>query len=193
MGKVFFILNVIFVMNISSCFSQLLISDKKEYNSVMRYVYGYSNDFNELDLGIAFGKVVNSGDTTYYIKLQLCAPKSDFRDDILLKRSSTITFLSKNGKSIDLKLSDVISSTKKVNTNQMDYPLATVNTFFTTNLILYVTKNQLIEIGSEPFYNLIIPYFNNSTKVENKAEFTKPTLFVRRSFIQAQIKYILDI
>jgi hypothetical protein len=90
-------------------------------------------------------------------------------------------------------LTKVISSTEKENENQMDDPISTVKTYHSTILILNVTKDKLIEIGAEPFYNIILPYYNSSSEVENKAIFVKPTLFIRRSFIQKNIKYILDI
>jgi hypothetical protein len=191
MKKLFFIFGYIFVLNLSSCFSQLLENNKKEFKSDTRVVYGYSNDINALDLGITFGKVINSVDTTYYIKFQLYAPNSDFRQDILINKTSTITFLSKSGKAVDLKLTDVISFTENV--KQIDNPYSSVKSHYSTILILNVTKERLIEIGSEPFYKLILPYFNASSKVENKAIFVKPTLFTRRIFIQKSVNYILDI
>ena len=193
MKKMIFTFGCIFVINISSCFSQLLENSKKEYKSVTRFVYGYSNDFNDLELGITFGKILNSVDTVYYIKFKLCAPTSEFRKDIQIKRTSAITFLSKSGKKIDLKLIDVISFAEKENEKQMDDPVSTVKSYHSTILVIHVTKDKLIEIGAEPFYNLILPYYNSSSKVENRAIFVKPTLFVPRSFVQKNINYILGI
>ena len=180
-------------MNINSCFSQLLENSKKEYESVTRFVYGYSNDFNELDLGITFGKVINSFDTIYYIKFQLCAPIPELREDIQIKKSNAITFLSKSGKKTDLKLTNVISFIDKEEEKKMGDQVSAVKTYYSTILILNVTKDKLVEICSEPFYNIIIPYYNSTSKVENSAIFVKPTLFIRRNFIQKSIKYILDI
>lgn len=193
MKKLIFTLGCIFLMNISSCFSQLLENSKSEYKSVTRFVYGYSNDFNDLVLGITFGKVLNSVDTVYYIKFILSAPNSELRKDIQIKRTSAITFLSKSGKKIDLKLTDVISFEEKENEKQRDDPVSTVISYHSTIFVIYVTKDKLIEIGAEPFYNLILPYYDGSSKVENRAIFVKPTLFVPRSFVQKNIKYILDI
>ena len=193
MKKMIFILGFFFVMNIGSCFSQLLENNKKEYKSVTRFVYGYSNDFSGLNLGITFRKVVNSLDTTYYIKFQLSAPTSDFRNDMQIKKTSAITFLSKSGKKIDLKLTNVNFYTEEENVKEMDAPLSTVKTYHNTILVLNVTKDKLIEIGSEPFYNLILPYYNSASNVENSVIFVKPTMLVPRSFTQKNIKYILDI
>jgi len=178
-------------MNISSCFSQLLENNNKVFKSATRYVFGYSNDFNELHLGITFGKVINSVDTTFYIKFQLYAPNSEFRKDIQIRKTSAITFLSKSGKTVDLKLTNVISLSEKENEKQV--PLPTTQTYHSTILILNVTKENFIEIGSEPFYNLIFPYYNSSTKVENRAIFVKPPLFIPRTFTQKNVTYILDI
>ena len=193
MKKMIFTFGCIFVMNISSCFSQLLENSKKEYKSVTRFVLGYSNDFNELDLGITFGKVINSFDTIYYVKFQLSAPSSEFRKDMQIKKASAITFLSKSGKKIDLKLTDVNFYTDEVNVKQMDAPVSTVKTYHNTILVLKVTKYKLVEIGSEPFYHLILPYYKSSSEVENRAIFVKPTLLIPRSFTQKNLKYILDI
>jgi hypothetical protein len=193
MKKMIFTISCIFLMNASSCFSQLSENSKKEYKSATRFVYGYSNDFNELVLGITFGKILSSADTVYYIKFQLSAPASEFRNDIEIKKMSAITFLSKSGKRIDLNLTDVIPSTEKVNEEQNDDPVSTVKSYHYTTLVLYVTKDKLIEICAEPFYNLIIPYYNSSSQVEDRAIFVKPTLFVPRSFTQKSIMYILYI
>ena len=76
---------------------------------------------------------------------------------------------------------------------EMDAPLSTVKTYHNTILVLNVTKDKLIEIGSEPFYNLILPYYNSASNVENSVIFVKPTMLVPRSFTQKNIKYILDI
>lgn len=191
MKKLIFILGYIFVINLSSCFSQSSENNQKEFKSDTRIVYGYSDDFYALDLGITFGKIINSVDTTYYIKFQLYAPNSEFRQDIQINKNSAITFLSKSGKRIDLKLTNVISLTDKV--KRVDNPYSSVKSYYSTILILYVTKEKLIEIGYEPFYHLILPYYNSTTIAENKAIFVKPALFTRRNFTQKSVQYILDI
>lgn len=191
MKKLIFTIGCIFVMNLSSCFSQLLENNNKVFKSATRYVFGNSKDFTELYLGITFGKVINLVDTSFFIKFQLHAPNSEFRNNIQIKKTSAITFLSKRGKAVNLKLTDVISLTEKESEKQI--PLPTTQTTHSTILILNVTKENFIEIGSEPFYNLIIPFYNISTKVENSAIFEKPTLFTPRTFTQKNIKDILDI
>jgi hypothetical protein len=92
---------------------------------------------------------------------------------------------------VDLKLTNVISSTEKE--KQVVDQYSTDIAYSSTILILRITKEKLIEIGSEPFYNLILPYYNSSSKVENKAIFAWPTLLTRRNFNQKSVKYILDI
>lgn len=178
-------------MNLSSCFPQLSGNNKKEYKSKTNVVKGYSNDYNELNIGITFGKIINVIDTTYYIKFQLYAPTSEFQKDIQIYKTSSITFLSKSGRTVELKLTNVISSTEKE--KQIVDQYSTDISYYSTILILFVTKEKLIEIGSEPFYNLILPYYHSSSKVENKAIFAWPTLFTRRNFNQKSVKYILDI
>jgi hypothetical protein len=192
MKKVIFILVCIFLINLSNCFSQLVSKNKKKIESKTSVVYGYSNEFKDLYLGITFGKVKNTSDTTYYIKFQLSAPTSEFQGYIYILKSRAITFLSKSGKIVDLNLTDVIS--KIENNEYYDGPFnkITINDY-STIFILNVTKEKLIEISSEPFYNLILPYYNCSTKVENKAIFKMPTLFTRKTFTQKSVKYILDI
>jgi hypothetical protein len=191
MKKVFILFGCIYFMNLSSCFPQLLENNKKEYRSKTSVVKGYSNDYNELDIGITFGKIINLIDTTYYIKFQIYAPTSDFRKDIQIYKTSSITFLSKSGRTVDLKLTNVISSTEKE--KQVVDQYSTDIAYSSTILILDITKEKFIEIGSEPFYNLILPYYNSSSKVENKAIFAWPTLLTRRNFNQKSVKYILDI
>jgi len=193
MKKVIFILTCIFLINSINCFSQSVEKNKKKFKTKTKYVYGYSDDFDELYLGIAFGKVISLADTAFYVEIHLSAPDTEFRTDIHINKASAITFLSKSGKTVDLKLTDVNSSSKY--DKQIDYPIIKPNTTksYSTTLILDVTKEKLIEIGSEPFHNLILPYFNSSTKVNSKAVFVKPTLFIRRSFIQKNVNYILNI
>ena len=165
MKKLIFIFGILLVMSAGHCFSQLPDNYQKEYESYTRVVSGYSDDFNELDLGITFGKQINPVNTTYYIKFQIYAPNTDFRQDIQINKTSAITFLSKSGKRVDLKLSNVISSTE--NKQQTDNPFS-VKSDYSTILIVPVTKDQLLEIGSEPFYHLLLPYYNTTYQVEKK-------------------------
>lgn len=190
MKKLIFIVASLWVMNVGSCFAQFPENYQKEFESRTRAVYGYSDDFNELTMAITFGKKINAVNTTYYIKFQLYAPNSELRQDIQINKKSSITFLSKSGKTVDLPLTDIISSTE--NKQQTDEPFS-VKSDYSTILMVNVTKEQLIEIGSEPFYHLILPYYNTTYQLEKKAFFTSPTLFIRRTFTQKYIKYILDI
>jgi hypothetical protein len=178
-------------MSLSGCFSQLSENNKKEYKSKTSFVKGYSNDHNELNLGITFGKSIHLNDTSYYIKFQLYAPASEFREDMQIFKTSSITFLSKNGRTVELKLNDVISST--ATEKQIVDQYATDILSSSTILIVPVTKEKLIDIGSEPFYKLILPYYNGSLKVENEAIFDWPALLNSRKFTQKSVKYILDI
>jgi hypothetical protein len=68
MKKMIFTSICVFIISISNCFSQLSENNKKEYKSITRFVYGYSDDFNELDLGITFGKVINLVDPDQFIR-----------------------------------------------------------------------------------------------------------------------------
>ncbi|MGZ2369230.1 hypothetical protein ACXR6G_05560 [Ancylomarina sp. YFZ004] len=193
MKKIIFILGLIFLVNSINCFSKTVEKNRKEFKSKTKYVYGYSNDFKgELYLGISFEKVIRSIDTTYFVKLQLNAPEIEGRMNICFDEANAVTFLSKTGKTVDLQMTDVRSMTDY--DRQGDDLLTTINvSIYSTIFILNVTKEQLIEIGSEPFYNIIIPYLDCKSKVNKKAEFFKPTLLVRRRFIQKNVKYILDI
>jgi hypothetical protein len=193
MKKVIFILDCIFLINSINCFSQSVEKNIKEFKSKTNYVYGYSNDFNgALSMGITFGKVISSIETTYYIKFHINAPTSEYRTDICLNRASAITFLAKSGRFVDLKLTDVSSLVKS--DKQFNDPFKPIKVYYnSTVLILEVTKEELIKISSDPFYEILLPYFNCSTKVYNKVVFSKPALFTRRIFTQKNINYILDI
>jgi hypothetical protein len=191
MKKLILIFGCVYLLNLNYCYSQEWENGKRVYYSKTRVVHGYSKDFNGLDIGITFKKVINLKDTAYYVKFQLYAPATDFRNDIQIKKSGSITFLSKSGKAIDLKLTNVVSSTDS--DKQIVDPYSTVDAHFSTILIVEVTKEKLIDIGSEPFYHLILPYYNSSTEVENKAIFAWPTLLTKRIFIQRNVKYILEI
>ena len=191
MKKVIFLLGCSLLINLTDCFSQSVKKNKNEFKSKTSTVFGYSNEFSELYLGITFGKVINAEDTTYYIKFNLSAPTSESEREIYLNKAGAINFLSKNGKLVDIKLTDAIISTE--NEKKLDDPHNPVKVYFISmTMILNVTKENLIEIGSEPFYNIILPYYLISSNVEDKAIF-KPTLFTNRNFTQKDVKYIIDI
>lgn len=193
MKKVIFILVCVFHINSINCFSQSIEKNKKEFESKTKYVYGYSNDFNEaISMGISFVKVLSSIKATYYIKFHFNESTSEYRTDICLNKASAITFLSESGRFVDLKLNDVRSILKS--DKRSDDPFTPIKVFrYSTILILEVTREELIRIGSEPFYKIILPYFDCSSKVNNKVVFGTPALFTRRIFIQKNINYILDI
>lgn len=178
-------------MNSSGCYSQVTENNNREFKSETKFVFGYLNNVTVLDLGITFGKVIDPDDTTYYVKFQLYAPNSELRQDIQINRTSSITFLFKSGKRVDLELTDVISYTE--NEKQTDNPYSSVKSTYSTVFILNVTKEQLFKIGSEPFYQLILPYSNRSSEIENQAIFEWPSLFTRRTFTRKCVRYILDI
>jgi hypothetical protein len=191
MKKAVLIFGCIFLINLTDCFSQLDEKNQKEFISKTIVVSGSSNEFAELYLGITFGKVINSIDTIYYIKFKLFPPKSELMNDISFTKASAINFLSKSGKLVDIKLRDLILTTEQK--KQMDDPRHPVTFYYNSMiLILNVTKEKLIEIGSEPFYNIIIPFYNISSNIENKAIFW-PTLLTRRNFTQKNVQYILEI
>ena len=193
MKIVIFVIAWIFLITSINCFTQSDEKIKKEFKSKTRYVYGYSSDFNEtFYLGITFEKVLNSVDTSYYIKFDLSSTISEYLTDICLNKANSITFLAKSGRSVDLKLADVSSL---INSDkQTDDPFTPVKvSYYYTTLKFEVTKKVLIKISSDPFYRIILPYFICSSKVYNKLEFICPTLFTRRTFIQKNINYILDI
>ena len=193
MKRVIFMLGCIYLINSINCLSQSIEKNKKEYKSKTNYVNGYSNDSNDpISMGITFVKVISSIKVTYYIKFNVNAPASEYRTDICLNRASAITFLAKSGRFVDLKLTDVSSFIKS--DKQLNDPFTPIKVYHhSTILILEVTKEELIKIGSDPFYKIILPYFDCSSKVNNKVVFSNTALFTRRIFIQKNINYILDI
>ncbi len=193
MKKVIFILGFIFLVNSFNCFSNTIEKDGNEYKSKRKYVYGYSEDFKEeFFLGVSFEKVIKPADTIYSIRLQLHASEIEGRKNICFNKANSVTFLSKNGKTVDIQISDVKSLVD--HNDKTDHLYSTINeSHYSTIVILNVSKEQLIEVGSEPFYHIILPYLDCKSKVAKKAEFIKPTLMVSRRFIQKNVKYILDI
>jgi len=193
MKKLIFILGFIFLINSINCFSNTVEKHRKEFKSKTMYVYGYSKDFKgNLYLGISFKKTVKSLDTTYSVRLHLDAPKISNRMNMCINKANAVTFLSKNGKTVDLQMTDVKSKIDNGREGNGLVKRINVSTY-STIFILDVTKEQLIEIGSEPFYNIIIPYLDCKLKVNKKAQFLKPTPLVGRRSIQKNIRYILDI
>lgn len=145
-----------------------------------------------LYLGISFEKVIVSEDTAYFVKLKLDAPEIESRMTIYFNKANSVTFISKSGKTVDLQITDV-KSVINVD-NQEDHLLTTIKeSTYSTIFILNVTKEELIDIGSEPYCNVIIPYSDGESKVNKKVEFSKKALFGRRRFIQKYVKYILDV
>jgi hypothetical protein len=192
MKKVIFTLCCIFLINSINCFSQSIEKNKNEFKSETGYVNGYSERSSDVfRMGITFGKVLSLIDTNYYIEFDLEIPGSEYRTDICLNKAKSLTFLTRNGRSVDLKMTDVSSSIKSDKQTVDPFTPIEVN-YHSTTLILEVTKEELMIIGSEPFYRLLLPYFNCSSKAYNEVRFVKPTLFTRRVFIQKNINYILD-
>lgn len=193
MKKGIVIQSCIYLIITISCFSQSNIEDIREIESKTKYVSGYSNDFKEeVYLGITFGKVITSLDTTYHINLQIDAPETDFRTDIKIQKSSTAKVIAANGQIVDLELADVKSLID--NDKRTVDPKAQIEVHdHTTTLLLNVSRRKLHEIANEPFYSLVLPYFNSTLKASSEIIFTKPTLFVSRDFIRKYVSSILDL
>ena len=181
MKQVILILFCSFLFNSHDCFSQ-----KSE--TKIKYVYGYSYDLNGVTMGITFEKIAKFVTTPYYIRFRIDIPSKEYRN-IYLPKNGTLTFLSKSGNTIDLKLGDVGSLIKR--DPQTDH--------YTTTLTIPVTREELVEIGSEPFYRITLPYIENSSKKDrlilkkDQLIFTRPALLIRRNFTQTDVKYILII
>ncbi len=174
----------------TDCFSDTV--NKNKVSTRAKHVYGRSSDFsNFLYLGISFIKDINPTDTTYYIKFKLYAPDSEFCDDICFNKAKSISFLAKNGNIIDLKMNAINALTES--SKQFEDPFKSVQIDnYSTSITLKITKEKLIELGAHPFYKLILPYYNNTSKVNNKLVFIRPTVFTRRIFIQKKINDILE-
>ncbi|MDE5421446.1 hypothetical protein L3073_04425 [Ancylomarina sp. DW003] len=193
MKKIICIVGFILFFNSINSFSNTVEKNRKEFKSKIKYVYGYSKDLKGyLYLGISFEKVIVSEDTAYFVKLKLDAPEIESRMTIYFNKANSVTFISKSGKTVDLQITDV-KSVINVD-NQEDHLLTTIKeSTYSTIFILNVTKEELIDIGSEPYCNVIIPYSDGESKVNKKVEFSKKALFGRRRFIQKYVKYILDV
>ncbi len=195
MKKVIFILGCIFLINSINCFSQSVEKCEKEFKSKKRHVLGHSVEFNILfTMVITFNKIINSSDTIFFIEFHLSTSSMtpEYWTDICINRANSIIFLAKNDTSIDLKLTDVrsfIKSDKEVYNPLTPFKMDYHSTILKTE----VTKEELILIASNPFYKLQLPYFNCSSKIYHKLEFTSPKLFTGRKFIQKNINYILNI
>ncbi len=190
MKRIVIILICSFLIQSYNCFSQIETKSKQ--------VYGYSSDVNGVTMGISFGKI----DTTYYIRCHITIPGKEYRK-IYLSTKSTLSFITKSGKTIDLNLASKSSSAEQegqINDRKLFFKedkytkhdnIYEDNNYFTV-LTIPVTKEQLLKIGSEPFYRVKLPYFENSSN-EGELLFVKPAISISRDFIQKDIKYLLGI
>lgn len=191
MKKVIILIGCFMVINSITCFSQFDSKDKKVIKSSINTVYGYLNNNRDIYyLTIGFEKVINFIDTSYYMILGLSSPSSDYNTDICFNKANSIKILAKNGNFVDIQMTDINSFIETEKLTNYHYGANVLN--HNTVLRLEVTKEELIKISLEPFYRILLPYFNCSTREYNHLKFEQPTLFTRRIFIQKIINSILN-
>ncbi len=171
-----------FLFNSQVCYSQI--------ESKTKSVCGYSNTLNEVTMGITFGKISNPVDTTYYIRFRVAIPAKQYKK-IYISSQSSLTFLTRSGKNIDLKIAGV-KSTIESDHQIKEKHIGFTQDDFSTVLTIPVTRKQLAEIGSEPFYKIKLPYFEKPSK-KDELIFPKPALLVDRDFTQIGARYVLGI
>nr|WP_319401652.1 hypothetical protein [uncultured Carboxylicivirga sp.] len=190
MKKVIFLISCFILTNSVYCLSQATNKNTKVFTTKPKTVSGYLNDYSDTYyLNISFEKNICQTDTIYYLILELKSPKSGFNKEICFYKEDSIKFLAKNGKSTSIKMIDMNGIIKSdiSNNNQFDEKVVRYNTI----LKLQVIKAELMEIGSEPFHRLLLPYFNRSTKEHSDFTFVKPSIFTKRDFIQHLINSII--
>lgn len=190
MKKAIILIGCFMFINSITCFSLSDSKDKKVIKSNIYTVYGYLNNRDIYYLTIGFEKVINFMDTRYYMVLGLSSPSSEYSTDICFNKADSIKILAENGNFVDIKMTDMDSfiETEKLT----NYPRGANVLNHYIVLRLEVTKEDLIKISLEPFYRIIFPYFNCSTREYNYLKFEQPTLFTRRIFIQKIINSILN-
>lgn len=190
MNKFIIVVCCCILVHSTDCFSDTV--NKNKVSTRAKHVYGRSSDFsNFLYLGISFIKDINPTDTAYYIKFKLYAPDSEFRDDICFNKAKSISFLAKNGNIVDLKMKGINTYTESSEQVEDPFKPSKINNY-STSVTLKIAKEKLIELGSQPFNKLMLPYYNKTSKVNNELVFIRPTVFTRRIFIQKKIKDILE-
>ncbi len=181
MKQILIILICSFLIQSLDCFSQ-------SNETKLRHIYGYSNDFNDVTLSLVFGRISGTEDINYYVRIQIDLSKTEDAK-MFFPKGSTLSFLTKSGKTIELNMDDVSSNMKLENRlsnsqiSDIKQPLIKVKT-------IPVTKEQLVEIGAEPFYKIIIPYYVNSSK-SDKLIFSRPALLTGRDFTTEDVRRIL--
>jgi hypothetical protein len=169
---------IVFLLFSKICFSQKKIETK------VKFVGGANSALPGLNIGIVIGRA----DTSYYIRCQLYIPAMQY-SEIYLSRKSNLSFVLKNGKRVDLSLEKIrasIESHREMN----DFILQRSQDGYLTKLTIPVTRQQLIEIASEPLENIRLPYFTKQSESEVLV-FSRPPFFKSRSFIQEEIYHIL--
>lgn len=183
------VLLIVFSLQIN-CKSQNNNGSGRIIETKQRFIIGYSRQFSSLVLGISFQKSIAINDTAFYVKLVLTTSTSENKNDLSIGKNNSITFLSKTGKSVALTVNANIPI-DEIDIHKDDSYAISTTYYYTTTLYLKVNKEQLLTIGSEPFYNLTLTYNDAQTKKMKIAVFSSPNFYTRRSFIQKDIKDLL--
>ena len=171
-----------FLLSPIACLSQ-------EIETKIKYVWGYSEELPDVSLGIAIGKTSVASDE-YFIRFRLDISANEYRN-IYLSRESAITFLHEDGNSIELNLEGMKASINRYRQIEDPKIMLTLDNFI-TELTVPVSREELTEIGSEPFYKIVLPYINGSSN-EKEIIFVKPALFNNRKFLQSGVNEVLKI
>jgi len=185
------VLLIVFNLQIN-CKSQISNGRDTIIETKQKFVIGYSKQFPSLVLGISFQKNIAINDTTFYVKLVLTTSTSENKSDLSIGKNNSISFLSKTGKSVALTVNANIPM-DEIDIHKDDSYAISTSYYYTSTFYLKVNKEQLLTIGSEPFYNLTLTYNDAQTKKMMIAIFSSPNFYTRRSFIQKDIKDLLSL
>lgn len=184
---------LLFVVSVYfNCSSQDRSSDEKVFKTKQKYVFGYSSQFPSLTLGIFFQKNINAKDTIYYIRFLLTTSISDEKKYIYLDKNNSVTFTSKTGKSNTLLIDQKIKFDESDPHSNNQFSVS-ASFFYTANVNVKVTKEELLQIGSESFHHLMFTYNDALAKTMRIASFGSPNFYTRRSFLQKDIKHLLEL
>jgi hypothetical protein len=185
------VLLIVFNLQVN-CKSQISNIRDTIIETKQKFVIGYSKQFPSLVLGISFQKSIAINDTVFYVKLVLTTSTSENKSDLSIGKNNNITFLSKSGKSVALTVNANIPM-DEIDIHKDDSYAISTTYYYTATLYLKVNKEQLLTIGSEPFYNLTLTYNDAQAKKVKIAVFSSPNFYTRRSFIQKDIKDLLSL
>lgn len=167
--------------------SQVVNSYDRLIETREKTLIGNSKQFRSLDLSISFQKTIQSNDTVYYIKFNLTTSPIEDNCNIYIGKNNKMTFSSKTGKTVVLKLHKDIKTDALSTEESFTIP----QHYYTAKFYIKVTKEDLLALGSEKFYTLTLEYNDAKAKEINIATFYTPKFLTSRSFIKKDIQKLI--